>query len=112
MRNVMRIPALERKETHLKEVAAEYRRQVKRQGSPELERLISTEEHLRGEKDRALERLDELQEEIRLARQHIEELDQKLRSSENTRNLQQKRDRDQKLLAQQEEQERRVLRYI
>jgi hypothetical protein len=62
VRNIMRIPALERAETHLKEVAAEYRRQIKRQSSPELERLISTEERLRGEKDRALERLDELKE--------------------------------------------------
>lgn len=112
VRNVMRIQAIERAETHLKQVAAEYRRQIKRQGSPELERLITDEERLRSEKDQSLQRLEELREEIRLARQHIEELDQKLRGSELTSNLQQKRERDQKFLEQQEDQERRVLRYI
>jgi DNA sulfur modification protein DndD len=112
VRNVMRIQAIERAETHLEQVAAEYRKQIKRQGSPELERLISEEERLRNEKDRALKRLDEIKEEVRLARQHIEELDQRLRGSELTSNLQQKRDRDQRFLTQQEEQERRVLRHI
>lgn len=112
VRNVMRIPALERAEAHLKDVAAKYRKQVKGQGSPELQRLINTEEHLRSEKDQALQRLEGLREEITLARQHIEELDQKLRGSEVTRNLQQKRDSDQKQLAQYEKREREVLQHI
>ncbi len=112
IRNVMRIPALERAERHLKEVAADYRRQIKKQGSPELERLISSEEDLRSRKDQTLQRLDELKEAIRLSRQHIEELDEKLRDSEVTRTLQQQRDKNQRLLAQLEEQERRVLRHI
>jgi DNA sulfur modification protein DndD len=112
VRNVMRFLALDRAETHLKDIAANYRRQIKKQGSPELERLISNEERLRSEKDQALRRLDELREEIRLARQHIDELDQRLRGSELTHGLQQQRDRDQKALTRYEEQERRVLRNI
>ncbi len=112
VRNVMRIPALERAETHLKAVAAGYRTQIKKQGSQEFERIISSEEELRDEKDRTLERLDELAEEIRLARRHIDELSKRLRGSELTRTLQENHERNERLLKRLGEQERQLVRFI
>ncbi len=112
VRNVMRIPALERAEAHLKDVAAGYRRQIKKQGSPEFERIISSEEELRGKKDRTHERMEELAEEIRLARRHVDELSKRLRGSELTRTHQENRERNQQRLKSYEEQERRLLRAI
>lgn len=105
IRNVMRLPALERAEDHLSSIAAEYRRGVKKQGSPELERLISREEELRAEKEKAIKRREELKEEIRLARQQITDLETKLREKEATRGLQERRDRTQDALGQLERQE-------
>lgn len=98
IRNVMRLPALERAERHLKSIAGEYRREIGKQGSPELEKLISQEERLRAEKDKALERQEELKDEIRLARQHIDDLKAKLREIEDTRDLQKQRDNIEDLL--------------
>lgn len=112
VRNIMRIPALERAETHLKQIAGEYRRQIKKQGSREFERIIANEEDLREEKDRLQERLEELKEEIRLARRHIDEISERLRGSEKTRDLQENRDKNQRLLKQLEQQEYRTLRAI
>jgi len=106
IRNVMRLPAIERAEEHLNTIATEYRREIRRQGSPELGKLTSEEDDLRAEKDKAVRRRDELKEEIRLARQRISDLEAKLRATEATRSLQEKRDRIQDLLKQFEEQER------
>ena len=112
VRNVMRIPALERAETHLKAVAAGYRTQIKRQGSREFERIISSEEELRGQKDRTLQRAEELAEEIRLARRHIDELSKRLRGTELTRTLQENRDKNERRLKSYGEQERRLVRAV
>lgn len=112
IRNVMRMLALERAETHLNRIAANYRKQIKKQGSPELEALISKEERWRSEKDQAGEKLEALREEIRLARQHIEDLNQKLRNSDAARNLQEKRDTHQRQLVREERREEQILRSI
>jgi DNA sulfur modification protein DndD len=106
IRNVMRLPALERAERHLGDIASDYRREMRKQGSPELERLIAKEEDLRAEKERVLRRRDELKEEIRLARQQIADLESKLREKEATRELQERRDRIQGTLEQLDERER------
>jgi DNA sulfur modification protein DndD len=106
IRNIMRLPALERAETHLNDIAAAYRREIRKQGSPKVGRLTSEEDQLRAQKERAVKRRDELKEEIRLARQKIVELEAKLRATEVTRNLQEERDRIEDLLEQSEKQER------
>lgn len=112
VQNVMRMVALERAETHLNRIAAKYRSQIKKQGSPELEALILKEENWRKEKTEAAERLESLREEIRLAHEHIEDLNQKLRGSEVTRNLQEKQDNYQKQLEREEKREKQVLKSI
>lgn len=112
VQNVMRMVALERAETHLNRIAAKYRSQIKKQGSPELEALISKEENWRKEKTQASERLESLREEISLARQHIEDLNQKLRGSDVTRNLQEKQDNYERQLDREEKREKQVLRSI
>lgn len=95
VRNVMRLPALERAQGHLEDIAAEFRRDIKKQGSPELEKLIAREEELRAEKDTCTQRRDELKDEIRLARQRVEDLEARLREKEGAKALQHDRDRAQ-----------------
>lgn len=112
VRNVMRVESLDRAETHLKRIAAEYRKGIKREGSAELQEIITKEERWRDEKDSAENRLGELQGEIGLARQHIEDLNQKLRGSEVTRSLQEKRDSSQRQLEREEKREKQILRSI
>ena len=104
IRNIMRLPALEKAEQHLSDIATEYRREIKKQGSPELENLIAREEDLRSEKDRCFTRRDEIKEEIRLARQHVEDLEALLREKEGAKRLQKDRDRAQDQLAKLESQ--------
>ena len=92
IRNMMRLPALERAQDHLNAIAAEFRREVAKHGSPELEKLTYEEERLRKEKEDNLNRKDELEKEILLAEQHIEEVEVRLRDTQETRELQKQRD--------------------
>lgn len=98
IRNIMRLPALEKAEAHLNDIAREFRREVKKQGSAELEDLIAKEEELRERKENKTARLGTIKEEVRLARQHIEDIKKKLRDSEEARSLQIRRDRIQAAL--------------
>lgn len=112
IRNVMRLPALERGEKHLSELAAEFRRELKQQGSAELEKLISREEGLREKREKALRNLEENREEVRLVRQQITDLETQLRETGAARDLQAQRDRITRLLGELETQERDQLARI
>jgi DNA sulfur modification protein DndD len=92
IRNIMRLPALERAKEHLNSIAAEFRREVAKQGSPELERLTEEEESLRDKKEKSLIRKKELEQEINLGKEKLEEVEEKLRNTKETRILQDKRD--------------------
>lgn len=92
IRNMMRLPALERAKDHLNAIATEFRREVAKQGSPELERLTEEEEELRRKKEKLLKRKDELEHEINLGKEKLEEIEEKLRDTQETRELQHKRD--------------------
>jgi len=108
VRNIMRLPALERAQAHLAEIARDYRSEVKRHGSPELEKLITQEEKLRSAREKSIARRDAVREELRLVKQQIEDLEIRLRATEATRELQKRRDDLQSLLQEHEvlEQER------
>ncbi len=92
IRNIIRLPALERGEKHLSDVAGEFRRQIKREATGEIETLISQEEDLRGKKANAQERREELKEEIKLARGQVQTIEEKLRDSEQASQRQKRRD--------------------
>lgn len=92
IRNIMRLPSIERAEGHLKEVASEYRSEIRRQGSPELDKLIRQEEQTRTEKETTQKRQEELKEEMRLALQQIADIDTQLRGTEIAKPLQKRRD--------------------
>ena len=92
IRNIMRLPSIERAEEHLGEIAGEFRREIKRQGSPELEKLISQEEQARANKEKTQKRREELKEELRLALQQIADIDTQLRGTETAKPLQKRRD--------------------
>jgi DNA sulfur modification protein DndD len=109
IRNIMRLPALEKAEDHLNDIAREFRREVKKQGSAELEDLIAKEESLREQKENTTARLGTIKEEIRLARQHIEDINKKLRDSEEARGLQKRRDQIQAALEKLEERNKDIV---
>jgi len=92
IRNIMRLPSIERAADHLKEVASEYRSEMRRQGSPELDRMIAKEEKWRVDKENTLKRREEIKEEIRLALQQIADIDTQLRGTETAKPLQKRRD--------------------
>jgi DNA sulfur modification protein DndD len=112
VRNVMRLPMLERAEEHLGWVASEYRREIKRQGSGELERLVSEEDELRAKKQYCVRRKEEIRTEIVFARQRVEELSQRLRDSDGAKALQQRRDEINRTLSVWERQQKDLTRDI
>jgi DNA sulfur modification protein DndD len=92
IRNIMHLPVLEKAENHLKTIAREYRGQISREGSSELEKLISDEESVRKEKDNLLSKRLEIKDEIRIAKEQIEDLQDTLRGMEGAKALQKSRD--------------------
>lgn len=95
VRNVMRLPALERAQEHLDTIAREYRSDLRRQGSPEIERLIEQEDTLRTEKAGIQKRREEVRDELSRAEDHITDLQARLRDKESARQLQVQRDQTQ-----------------
>lgn len=102
VRNVMRLPALERAQEHLDTIAREYRSDLRKQGSPELERMIEQEDSLRNEKAKIQKRREELRDELSLAESHIADLQGRLRDKEGARQLQLQRDQTQEYLQKQQ----------
>lgn len=102
VRNVMRLPALERAQEHLDTIAREYRSELRSHGSPELERLIEREDALRTEKADSQKRRDELRNELGLAEDHISDLQARLRDKEGAKQLQTQRDQAQEYLQKQQ----------
>jgi DNA sulfur modification protein DndD len=92
IRNMMRLPALERAKDHLNSIASEFRREVANQGSPELEKLTIEEENLRKDKESTLKRKDEVEIEIHSGKQRLDDIEARLRDTQETRNLQKQRD--------------------
>ena len=92
IRNMMRLPAIERAKEHLNAIAAEYRKEMARHGSPEIEELTTEEDSLRRKKETMLLRKDELEKEIHLGNEKVEEVERKLRDTHETRELQKQRD--------------------
>lgn len=91
--NVLKLEVLTRGRRHLKDVAAEYRRELKRISTGELRDLVEREEQARAEKEQALARKEELEREIESARRKIADIDQRLLEMQNARALQQQRKR-------------------
>jgi len=90
--NVLKLEVLTRARRHLADVAAEYRRELKRVSTGELRDLVEREEKARAEKEQALARKEELEREIESARRKIANIDQRLRKIQNARALQQQRE--------------------
>lgn len=109
IRNIMRLPTIERAQEHLQDIADEYRRELRKKGSPEIEKLILQEDELRSKKELLLKRKEELRENIRLGRQQIADIEEKLRGSEATKELQKRRDTIENLLADYERREKELI---
>lgn len=109
VRNIMRLPTIERAQEHLQGIAIEFRRELKKKGSPEIEKLISQEEGIRNNREKLMKRREELRENIRLGRQQIADMEEKLRGSEVAKELQKRRDTIQKLLEELEQRERDLI---
>jgi len=100
--NVLKLEVLTRGRKHLEDVAAEYRRELKRVSTGELRDLVEREEKAREERERALARKEELEREVESARRKIADIDQRLREIQNARALQQQRERIERDLKQRE----------
>lgn len=112
IRNIMRLPAIEKAQEHLSEIAAEYRRLIKGQGSTEVQKLTEEEEKNRANKAKALLRLEEVKTEIESARQQREDLEEKLRGLRGAQQLQKRRDDTQAQLQLLERREQNTLAEI
>ncbi len=90
---VLKLEILKRARAHLEEVAADCRLELKRKSVGELRGLIEGEEKARKERARCEERKTALEESRRSAQQKIAEIEQRLREMENTRGIQEQRQR-------------------
>lgn len=97
---VLRLEMLERSQRHLQKSADDYRRELKRASGGELSDLLGQDEKLRQEREKAIKRKEELEQEIKSARAKIKDINDKLRDSQNAKALQQQRDRLEKDLKQ------------
>jgi DNA sulfur modification protein DndD len=89
---VLKLEILERSRRHLDSAAQDYRRELKKVSSGELRTLIEREEQALAEQQRDESRKSELLKEIESARRKIVEIDQRLRETQNARDLQEQRD--------------------
>ena len=78
VRNILKIEVLERAMRHLGAVADEYQRELKRHASGGLEDLLDDRLRLRGELEKAQQRLTESREERTAAQRQIQEIDVRL----------------------------------
>jgi len=90
---IMKLKILERAKYHLNKKAADYRSELKRSSGSKLRDLLEQDEQLRAKQEQARQRKEELAQEVESAKRKIAEIDQKLRDSEQTKALQQQRDR-------------------
>jgi DNA sulfur modification protein DndD len=90
---VLKLELLDRARRHLEALATEYRKELKKVSDGELRDLLEKDEKARAAKEKAENRISEVQHEIESARRKIADIDQKLRESENTKIFQQQRDR-------------------
>lgn len=92
IKNIMRLPIIDSTEKHISNVFTEFRRELGRKGTIQLEELIREEEQLEQkivEKKNAREKkIDD----IRLGKSQIQDLERSLRSNEKSQKLQEKRD--------------------
>jgi DNA sulfur modification protein DndD len=97
---VLRIEMLERSQRHLGKSAELYRKELKQVTGGELREFLEKDEELRREREKAINRKEELEQEIKSARAKVKDIDDKLRDSQNAKTLQQQRDRLEKDLKQ------------
>lgn len=90
---VLKLEILERGQRHLEDVADEFRKDLKKISGAELRSLIEQEEAARDQNKKAHNRIEERKNEISSARKKIKDIDQRLRELENTKAIQEKRDR-------------------
>jgi DNA sulfur modification protein DndD len=92
IQNIMRLPIIDNAEKHISGIANEFRRELKREGSNQLEKIINEEETIEKKIQEKRINKEKLQEEIRLGRQQISDLEKSLRENEKSRRLQETRD--------------------
>jgi len=89
---VLKLKVLERSRTHLENAAADYRKELRKVSGQKLRGLLDDDERVRKEREKAEQRMEELEQEIASARRKVAEIDQALREKPNAKALQQQRD--------------------
>lgn len=90
--NIMRLPIIDKTYDHLENIANEYRRELKRQGSIQIGEIISQEEELERTLEKKQIEREEIAEELRKGKQQISDLQKILRENEKSKHLQERRD--------------------
>lgn len=98
--SVLKIEILERAQRHLNSLASDYRKQLKQISGGELRDLVERQEAAQKARESAEKRKSEKAQEIESANRKIDEIEERLRSSQNARSLQQRRDELQRDLEQ------------
>lgn len=89
---VLNIEILERAQRHLEYLAGEYRRNLKQVSSAELRKLVEEDEGLRAMRTSQEARMAEVEREIQSAEAKIADIDERLRTLEHAKGLQERRD--------------------
>lgn len=92
IKQVLNFEAIERAERHLDDVARDLRRELKRQATGELQRLVAQNDEARGRETDLLTRSSHFKHEISAAERHIGEVNGQLRELEGVQALQREYD--------------------
>lgn len=92
IKQVLNLEAIERAQRHLDDVARDLRRELRRQATGELQRLVAQNDEARGRESDLLARLSDLRHEITAAERHIGEVNGQLRELEAVQALQREYD--------------------
>ena len=94
VRKVLKIEAIDRAKEHLQKVASNYRTELKKHTEEgKLQELLSRREKIQTQRDEIAGALNEHQQEIVAAKNHEEDIDQKLKKIESSRHLAEERAR-------------------
>ncbi len=91
IKNIMRLPIIDKAERHLTEITKEYREEIKKIGSDQLDQLINAQSRLEIEIEGLKIEIKNFEQEINKGTRQVEELEEKLASSREVGHLQSQR---------------------
>lgn len=88
IKNIMRLPTIDRAQKHLQDITKEYRSEIQRNGSIKLDQLIKEQEHLENQIEQIKQEIKTSEVEVAKATNQVSELESLLEESREVGNLQ------------------------